>query len=830
MYQNIYFDIKKQQVHIWDDEKGYYVIPYKRYAYVRDRAGTHVSLYGDRLRKVYKFEPNAPNLFESDVPPETRTLVDQYADSEELSKFHNIMNIDIEVEVTEGFPMPEDANNKITSIATYDSNSDTYFAFVLDEKNRLTLKSKNNIIIKSFDTEYELLQAFMVEYLKWKPTIITGWNIDTFDMPYLYNRICKVAGKNVADMLSPIQTVQWNKHRKRFMFAGVSCLDYLALYKLFTYTQLSSYRLDAVAEHELGENKIEYTGTLNDLYENDIDKFVEYNIHDVRLVKRMHDKLDFIDMARGVCHVGHVPYEDVYFSSRYLEGAILVYLKNLGVVAPNKPIKPDMSSGDKFTGAYVQSPQRGKHDWVFDLDITSMYPSVIMSLNISPETKIGKLSGWNAEEFIRGTKKTYTLKSNGREKGKLTETELKDFFDNNKVSVSSNGVLYRSDKKGLIPALLEKWFDTRVEYRKLMKKFGDAGDNEKYTYFKSRQLIQKVVLNSLYGVLGLPVFRFYDLDNAEATTITGQELIKFTKKIGNHFYNKELGTDKDYCIYIDTDSVFYSAVPLVNKRFPNKEFTETRMSKVILDVADEMQTYLNKSYDYFGKKFLNLDKHRFEIKQELIAKSGLFIVKKRYGMKIINDNGVKVNKLHVKGLDLVRSNFPKAMGQLLKDVLEDILATVPKDKIDERIINFKESMKLVDFDRIAMPTGVKNLKKYSAGNNGNFTQFAKGAPAHVKAAITYNNLLDHFGVGDKYEKIGNSEKIKWVYLRSNDLGLESCGYKGYEDPPEIIQFMKDNIDYKKMYAQMLEKKIMMFYDSLTWDQPVNKKKSIERFF
>jgi len=830
MYQNIYFDIKKQQVHIWDDEKGYYVIPYKRYAYVRDRAGTHVSLYGDRLRKVYKFEPTTPNLFESDVPPETRTLVDQYTDSEELSKGHNIMNIDIEVEVTEGFPMPEDANNKITSIATYDSNSDTYFAFVLDEKNRLTLKSNNNIIIKSFDTEYELLQAFMVEYLKWKPTIITGWNIDTFDMPYLYNRICKVAGKNVADMLSPIQTVQWNKHRKRFMFAGVSCLDYLALYKLFTYTQLSSYRLDAVAEHELGENKIEYTGTLNDLYENDIDKFVEYNIHDVRLVKRMHDKLDFIDMARGVCHVGHVPYEDVYFSSRYLEGAILVYLKNLGVVAPNKPIKPDMSSGDKFTGAYVQSPQRGKHDWVFDLDITSMYPSVIMSLNISPETKIGKLKGWDAEEFIKGTKKTYTLESNGREKGKLTETELKDFFDNNKVSVSSNGVLYRSDKKGLIPALLEKWFDTRVEYRKLMKKFGDAGDNEKYTYFKSRQLIQKVVLNSLYGVLGLPVFRFYDLDNAEATTLTGQELIKFTKKIGNHFYNKELGTDKDYCIYIDTDSVFYSAVPLVNKRFPNKEFTETRMSKVILDVADEMQTYLNKSYDYFGKRFLNLDKHRFEIKQELIAKSGLFIVKKRYGMKIINDNGVKVNKLHVKGLDLVRSNFPKAMGQLLKDVLEDILATVPKDKIDERIINFKESMKLVDFDKIAMPTGVKNLKKYSAGKNGNFTQFAKGAPAHVKAAITYNNLLDHFGVGDKYEKIGNSEKIKWVYLKTNDLGLDSCGYKGYEDPPEIVRFMKDNIDYKKMYAQMLEKKIMMFYDSLTWDEPVNKKKSIERFF
>ena len=830
MYQNIYFDIKKQQSHIWDDEKGYFVLPYKRYAYVKDRAGTHVSLYGDKLRKVYKFQPDTPNLFESDVPPETRVLVDQYGDSEEMSVNHNIMIIDIEVEVTEGFPMPEDANNKITSIATYDSNTDTYYAFVLDDKAKLNLQSENNVIIKRFDTEYELLQKFMVEYLKWRPTIITGWNIDTFDMPYLYNRISKVAGSNVADMISPIQTVKWNKHRKRYLFAGVSCLDYLGLYKLFTYTQLSSYRLDAVAEHELSENKIEYTGTLNDLYENDIDKFVEYNIHDVRLVKRLHDKLDFIDMARGVCHVGHVPYEDVYFSSRYLEGAILVYLKNLGVVAPNKPPRVEKKDDDKFAGAYVQPPQRGKHDWVFDLDITSMYPSVIMSLNISPETKIGIISGWDAEEFIRGVKKTYTLKSNGREKGKLTETELKDFLDNNKVSISSNGVLYRNDKKGLIPALLEKWFDTRVEYRKLMKKFGDAGDNDKYTYFKSRQLIQKVVLNSLYGVLGLPVFRFYDLDNAEATTLTGQELIKFTKKIGNFFYNNALETKEDYCIYIDTDSVFYSALPIIEKRFPNKQFTETQMSKVILDVADEMQTYLNKSYDYFGSKFLNLDKHRFEIKQELIAKSGLFIVKKRYGMKIINDNGVKVNKLHVKGLDLVRSNFPKAMGKLLKSVLEDILANVPKDKIDERIINFKESMKLVDFDKIAMPTGVKNLKKYTAGRYNNFTQFAKGAPAHVKAAITYNDLLDHFGVSDKYEKISNSEKIKWVYLRQNELGLESCGYKGYEDPPEIVRFMKDNIDYKKMYSQMLEKKIMMFYESLSWDKPVNKKQSIERFF
>ena len=214
MYQNIYFDMKTRKVHIWDDEKGYYVMPYKRYAYVKDRNGSHVSLYGDKLRKVFKFDSDTPNLFESDVPPETRVLVDQYTDSEELSINHNIMMIDIEVEVTEGFPMPEDANNKITSIAVYDSNSDTYYAFVLDEKKKLTLQSKDNVVIESFDTEFALLQRFLVKYLEFKPTIITGWNIDTFDMPYLYNRVCKVAGKNVGDMLSPIQIVQLNKHRK----------------------------------------------------------------------------------------------------------------------------------------------------------------------------------------------------------------------------------------------------------------------------------------------------------------------------------------------------------------------------------------------------------------------------------------------------------------------------------------------------------------------------------------------------------------------------------------------------------------------------------------
>ena len=265
MYQNIYFENKTQKVHIWDDQKGYFVMPYKKYAYVKNRAGTHVSLYGDKLKKVFKYDKEDPALFESDVPPETRVLVDRYSDSEELSEGHNIMTIDIEVEVTEGFPDTLKVNNKVTSIAIHDSLTDTYHAFVLDEKGKLKLQSKDNIVIESFEDEFSLLQKFFMKYMEIKPTIITGWNIDTFDIPYLYNRACNIVGRNIADLLSPIRVVYWNKHRKRYMIAGVSCLDYYSLYRKFTYTQLSSYRLDAVAEYELGVNKIEYSGTLNDL-------------------------------------------------------------------------------------------------------------------------------------------------------------------------------------------------------------------------------------------------------------------------------------------------------------------------------------------------------------------------------------------------------------------------------------------------------------------------------------------------------------------------------------------------------------------------------------
>jgi len=833
LYQNIFFDIKKMKMHLWDDLKGHLEIPFRKYAYVKDSNGQHVSLYGDRLKRVTQYDKEDPTLHESDVPPMTRFLVDQYGDSDEASTGHRVMFFDIEVEVTEGFPDVQKAQNPITSIALYDSTTEKYFTYCFDPQKRIKNYSKDDEIVEFYETEYEMLNQFFQKYLEIRPTIISGWNSEFFDIPYLYNRAVRVLGPEVANLLSPISQVIYSEYKKKHTIAGVSSLDYLQLYRQFTFTQQSSYRLDYIGEVEVGMKKVDYEGTLNDLYDNDLQTFIDYNIRDVKILVELDKKLDFIEIARGIAHLGHVPYEDINMSSRWLEGAILVYLKKIGVVAPNKPPRPRKFSDDKFTGAYVQEPQAGKHKWVYDLDITSMYPSVIRSLNISPETKIGKVTGWNEEEFINKSKeKTYTMiNKKGKEMGKMTKQELQQYFDEANVSISSNGIIYRTDKQGLIPALLEKWFNERVEMRKLVKKFNEQGDTEKENYFDRRQHIQKIVLNSLYGVLGLPVFRFYDLDNAEATTTTGQQLIKFSKKITNHFYNNELDTNDDYVIYIDTDSIFASAIPLVKKRFPDQELTETMMTQRIMEICAEVQDYLNKSYDYFGKKFCNVDDHVFDIKQEVVAKTGLFITKKRYGLRIINDAGRKVNKTHVKGLDTIRSNFAVAMKDLLQKVLDDILADVPKEKIDERISIFKRNMHNLSYDVMANPIGVKGIGKYEIRDSENaFSGYKKGTPVHVKSAINYNSLIDYWYEGKKYGKITNGNKIKWVYLKENEFGFDTIAYKGYEDPPQVLDMIRNYIDHNKMFEQAMSKKIGMFYKALNWGGVEDVTTSMNRFF
>ena len=836
MYQNIYYQREKNLIHLWDDTRGYSAFPYTRYAYERAERGEYKSIYGDTLTKIYKFSKDDESLFESDVPETTRALVDLYSDSDEPSTGHVILTYDIECEMTSGLPNPEEAKNELTSIALHDSATNQYWVLVMDKEGEMVEKTTDKAIVLPFKTEEEMLLKYLELYEQINPSIVTGWNIDFFDTPMLYNRIKRLLGEQQANRLSPIGKCFWSPYRKRYFMAGVSYLDYIELYKKYNYGELPNYRLDTVAQIELGRGKIEYQGNLDQLFKEDIEKFIEYNLVDVELVVGFEQKLQFIDLCRGIAHAGHVPYEDFVYSSKYLEGAMLTYLRRKNLVAPNKPADRQErmqalrdNDQEKFIGAYVKDPIVGKYDWIYDLDLTSLYPSIIMTINISPETKIGKVKDWDVQKYLKGEVDTYYIGDDA-----ISKENLKEYLEKSKFSIASNGVLYRTDTVGCIPGILDLWFQQRVEFRKLEKKYGQEGNQEQYAFYGKRQLVQKILLNSLYGVLGLPAFRFYDVDNAEAVTTTGQTVIKSTADMTNLKYNKELGTpDLDSNIYIDTDSVFFSAVPLMDKRTPNwREETQDTIAGYVDDIAGEVQDYLNNFYDILSEKIFNVDRsqHRLEIKKEYVAKAGLWVAKKRYAQWIIMNNGIPMDKLDVKGLDVKRSSFPKSFQDCMGTVLIDILKGKTEEEISDFVLAFKKSMTSLDVKNIAKNSAVKNLKKYMPkGKRVPFTTM-KGTPAHVKAAIAYNDCLVHFNAPYKYNPMTNGDKVKWVYLKNNPLGLDGLAFTGYSDPPEIEKFIETYVDHNKIFERELRGKLQDFYDAIGWGEVVSEQKTAEKFF
>ena len=836
MYQNIFVKTNTNEAWIWDDKKGLTHFNYTPYAYRKDSKGKYQSIYGDKLSRITSFVKNDPSLFESDVPETTRILVDMYGDSDIPSTGIVTMAFDIEVEMITGLPDPQLGNNEVTSIAYHDSATKEYTILILDKKKRVESKTIDNRHIVSCVNEKDLLLKFIDAIHTIQPHIMTGWNCDNFDIPYLYNRIKRVLGKKTANQLSTIGEMFFSPYRNRYSIAGVSVLDYMVVYKKFFYGGLPSYALNAISMKELGRGKIEYEGNLDALMENDIDMFIEYNITDVELILELDKKLQYIDLIRDICHVGHVPYEDFVYSSKYLEGALLTYLKRSGnIVAPNKPadrrekMEELKESGEQgFIGAFVKDPVPGKYEWMYDLDLTSLYPSIIMTLNISPETKIAKILDWDADEFIRGEKDEYIV--NGE---RVIKEKLVKFLEKYRYTVASNGVMYNTDIVGLIPAILNEWFDKRVEYKDEMKKWGKVGDTEKYEFYKKRQLVQKILLNSLYGVLGLPAFRFYDIDNAEAVTLSGQTVIKKTESAINMKYNKELKTDNlDYVQYVDTDSVFVSCLPLVKNRFPDIDMNNFElMTEKIYEIATEVQNYVNGFYDMFAKKVFNTTNHRLEIKQEMIARTGFWVKKKRYALWVISDNGVPMDELKVTGLDVVRSSFPKSFQKFMKEVLIDILKSRPKDEIDENILEFKRKLGDVLFAEVAKNSSIKDIKKYQDPvKDAVLGTFAKGTPSHVKAAINYNKLLKMFKCPGKYPPIKNGDKVKVAYLKNNKYGLEELAFRGDSDPDEIIQFVKDYFDAHALFNSELDGKLRTFYDALKWEFPSEHKRNAQKFF
>lgn len=807
-------------------------------------------------------------MFESDVPAETRVLMDTYVDSDEPSKGHKVGVIDIEVSTEGGFPNMETANKEITGISLFDYLTKTCYVFILDKDHKIDSKEeevepwlpkdwkittdeerqKVKIVTRSFDDEDNLLISFMDKWQECAFTIVTGWNVDYFDMPYLYLRLKNCLGAKAAKCLSPIGAAYVNGFSKKLTVGGISVLDYILLYKKFSGKMEPTYALGPIGQKTVGIGKIQYHGNLNDLYKADINKFLEYNMTDVKIVVALDRKLKFIDLARNICHVGHVPYDNFHMSSRYLDGATLIYLKrNGGLIAPNKPSQGRQDYEDRleegeegFSGAFVKEPVPGRYNWVFDLDLTSMYPNIIISLNISPETKVGKLENYSVESHVKGELTNYRVGQ-----ADYTPQEFGEWIEKCNYSLSSNGVLYRQDKRGVIPILLDLWFKQRKDMRKKAAEFKKAGDMEQYNFYNQRQAVWKILLNSFYGVLGLPVFRFYDVDNAEAVTTTGVDIIKTTAKAINVYYKQALDTaeDGDWVIYSDTDSCFVDSIPIIKKRFPNIDLNnEDDMTKAIMSVTTEVQSYVNQFYNVMAKRFFNLNKHTFDAKQEVISKSSFWLAKKRYAQWIIHEEGalLKQPRLEVKGIDVVRSSFPASFRKFMDSFLRKLLTDVPKKELDDMILKFREDMKTFDVLDIAKNTSVKFIsqdgtKNYNPDSRLPF-HFELATPAQAKAALAYNDLLIKLGLERDFEPIHHGQKIKWVYLQTNQYGLDALALKGDgNDPDEIIDLVNQLVDRKKMFEQELKSKFANgkndgIYDVFKWTFPNPAMKTASQFF
>lgn len=803
MYQSIYYDKDSNKITIFDDKEGRIDIDYKGYSWKETEESEYHTIFGKPVKKVFNFNENN---YEIDIHPILRTLIDRY-ESEEVAK--NVICIwDIETSSDGGFPNVDKGDKEIYSIASIIGKEK--FVLIKTDK-EITEDFGENVRIFKFDDEKKMLLSFCKLLRKYKVSILVDWNGDNFDLPYFINRM-KTLGLDYT-LLSPIGKIDIRENG----IITVGCLnhiDYLSLYKKYTMSDHASYSLDSIGNEECGINKIKHQG-LEKLYKEDINKFIRYNLRDCEIIEKLEEKLNYLQIAIYVCHISHIPYEWIFAQSKAIEGSIFTFFKKNKLVGINK--KKRKEDEEQIKGAYVKDPIQGLYKLIIDLDFTSLYPNIIRTLNISPETKIAKILDWdkNIEYFYKynlgkeDCDKKIEITDNGNSK-EITISRLKKTLDTYNFSIGCNGVIYDKNKEGFISKILTIWFDERVRYKKLRKEAANKKDKEKEKEYDIKQNVMKVLMNSFYGVLALNSFRFYDQDMAESVTITGKYLIKMSE----NNVNKYLGSKR--VVYVDTDSNFITLDGWCKE-------------DEVINKCTEIQGYVNSKLEGICKNLLNVKENKYlSLKQEILAKSGFFVAKKRYALWKISNEGIpspEGKELEVKGIDTVRSSFPVSMKTVLKDILKGILLFEEKDKIDSKLKEFYFNKENINIEDIAINTGVKDINKYFKDGF-----FIKGTPVHVKASINYNNWLKKNKFDKKYHLIKNGDKVKWVYLKQNEENYQSFAFIVDELFDEVIKFVEENIDRDKILKSVLNNKIKIFYDTLNWLLPDFSENSNETYF
>jgi DNA polymerase elongation subunit (family B) len=735
--------------------------------------------------------------------------------------------LDIEVGSENGFPEPRDAAEQITAITLKIKGN--YFVFGVGDYS----KHRDDVHYAKCRDEFDLIKRFMDLWTRFYPDVISGWNIKFFDIPYLVNRISKLFGEDEAKKLSPWNRLSereafvMNREHQVFDLDGIATLDYIELYRKFTYSQQESYRLDHIAHVELGEKKLDYSEfeTLHQLYKYDYQKFIEYNIKDVELVEKLEDKMKLIELALTLAYDNKVNYDDVFTQVRMWDSIVYNHLMKKKIVIPQ------MKMGEKKTqyeGAYVKDPICGMHEWVVSFDLNSLYPHLIMQYNISMETLV-QPSNYSIE--MRNT-----VRENKVNVDSMLNRQVRlDYLKNVGVTLTPNCQFFNVKKQGVLPEIMDSMYKDRTRYKKLAleakKKIETVlEDKNQVEYLEKQvarynnlQLAKKVTLNSAYGALGNQYFRFFDIRIAEGITTAGQLSIRWIEKRINEYMNELLKTeDVDYVIASDTDSIYLNMGSLVQKLYPDVSDTKKVIKFMDKVCEQKFQPFIDKSYQELADH-VNAFQQRMEMKRESLADKAIWTAKKRYILNVHDSEGVVYAKpkLKIMGLEAVKSSTPGACRVKIKEAIS-IIMNKTQDDLHKFIEEFRSEFKTLPIDAIAFPRSVNGLTEYADPAS----IFKKGTPIHVKGALVFNHYLREMKLTKRYQLIQEGEKIKFIYLKQpNTFNNNTLAFLS-ELPKQFDA--QQFIDYDVQFAKSFLEPLDIILSSINWHS--EKVESLDCFF